>query len=534
MTDHHSRAGLEDIGLDKVNTVWRNLPPSALYEHAITRKEGIVAWHGPLVVRTGQHTARAPNDKFIVRESSSADKIWWGDINQPFAPEQFEQVLRRMRAYLQGKDIYVQDCFAGTDPTYRVPIQVITELSWHNLFAWNMFVRPTPEEQANHKPQFTVLAVPGFTTEPEIDGTRGHVCILLNFARRLVLIGGTHYGGEIKKSVFTLLNYLLPQQDVLAMHASVNVGEREDPAVFFGLSGTGKTTLSSDPSRRLIGDDEHGWSDRGLFNFEGGCYAKTIDLSEEDEPEIYRASQQFGTILENVAVDPVTRKVDFADDTFTQNTRASYPIMHVPNADLQGQCGHPRTILMLTADAFGVLPPISRLTPDQAMYQFLLGYTAKVGGTEKGVDEPRATFSPCFGAPFMVLPPTTYATMLGERIAQYNVTPWLVNTGWTGGPYGTGHRIKLAYTRAMINAALSGELAAVETTTDPVFGLHVPTHCPNVPSELLQPRETWEDKAAYDRQANEVASLFVEHFQPFAEQVPQSVCDAGPRLTGAD
>lgn len=529
MTDQQARARLDALGLDKVKTVWRNLPPAALYEHATARREGLIAQEGPLVVRTGQHTARAPNDKFLVREPSSADKIWWGDINQPFDPDTFEQVFRRMRAYLQGKDIYVQDCFAGADPTYRLPIQVITELSWHSLFAWNMFVRPTPDEQAHHQPEFTVLAVPGFAAEPEIDGTRGHVCILLNFAQRLVLIGGTHYGGEIKKSVFTLLNYLLPQRDVLAMHASVNVGEQDDPAVFFGLSGTGKTTLSSDPTRRLIGDDEHGWSDTGLFNFEGGCYAKTINLSAEAEPEIYQASQQFGTVLENVAIDPATRQVDFDDDTHTQNTRASYPLIHVPNADRDGRCGHPHNILMLTADAFGVLPPISRLTPEQAMYQFLLGYTAKVGGTEKGVQEPRATFSPCFGAPFMALPPTTYATMLGERIERHGATPWLINTGWTGGPYGVGHRIKLGYTRAMVNAALAGQLADVETSTDPVFGLHVPVACPEVPSQLLQPRQTWEDTAAYDRQAREVADLFIEHFAPFAKEVPQAVRDAGPQ-----
>lgn len=526
-----SRKGLDELGLTKAGTIWRNLTTPALYEHAVSRQEGTIAHLGPLVVRTGQHTGRSPNDKFLVQQAPSSDKVWWGKVNKPFEAERFEQVFHRMQAYLQGKELFIQDCFVGADPEYRLPITVITEFAWHNLFSRNMFIRATPEELKTHEPQFTVIGAPGFRTDPEIDGSRSDVCVLVNFERRIILIAGSHYGGEIKKSIFTLMNYLLPLRGILSMHASANVSpEGGDAAVFFGLSGTGKTTLSADPHRMLIGDDEHGWSDRGLFNFEGGCYAKVIRLSAKAEPEIYETTRRFGTILENVAMDPVTRRLDLNDDTLTENTRAAYPITHIPNAKLDGQCGHPTNIIMLTADAFGVMPPISRLTPEQAMYHFLAGYTAKVAGTEKGITEPQATFSACFGAPFMVLHPNEYAKMLGERIAKHNVAVWLVNTGWTGGPYGVGHRMEIAYTRAMINAALSGELAKIETVADPVFGVGIPTSCPNVPPEVLQPRNTWSDKDAYDKKARELAGLFKENFEQFAGNVTPEILNAGPKV----
>ena len=524
-----SHRGLEELGVTNANTVWWNLSTPALYEHATARGEGLIAHLGPLVVRTGQHTGRSPNDKFIVREPGSVDKVWWGKVNRPFDPERFERLYRRVLAYLQGKNLYVQDCFAGADPAYRLPIRVVTEYAWHSLFSRNMFIQATPQELAVHEPQFTVLDVPNFHSDPEVDGTHSSVFIILNLARRLVLIGGTQYAGEIKKSVFTLLNYLLPQQRVLSMHASVNVGPQADPAVFFGLSGTGKTTLSADPERTLIGDDEHGWSDHGVFNFEGGCYAKVIRLSRTAEPEIYETTRRFGTVLENVAIDPVARRLDLNDASLTENTRAAYPISHIPNADRTGRAGHPRTIIMLTADAFGVLPPISRLTPAQAMYHFLSGYTAKVAGTERGVTEPQATFSTCFGAPFMVLPPVTYANLLGEKVAQHGVSVWLVNTGWTGGPYGVGQRMSIAYTRAMVRAVLDGALEGVPTTSDPIFGLAVPTACPDVPAEVLNPRNTWADQAAYDRQALDLAQRFAKNFEQFAADVSPEVLAAGPK-----
>ncbi len=523
-----SPKGLEELGITNAKNVWWNLNTPALYEHVVSRGEGLVAHLGPLVVRTGQHTGRAPNDKFIVREPTSADKVWWGQVNRPFELDRFERLYQRVRAYLQGKDLYVQDCFAGADPEYRIPIRVVTETAWHNLFAHNLFIQATPEELQVHEPQFTVLNVPNFHADPEVDGTNSAVFIILNFARRLLLIGGTQYAGEIKKSIFTVMNYFLPQQNVLSMHASVNVGPQGDAAVFFGLSGTGKTTLSADPTRTLIGDDEHGWSDKGVFNFEGGCYAKVIRLSPTAEPEIYETTRRFGTILENVAMDPITRHLDLEDATLTENTRAAYPISHIPNADRTGLAGHPRTIIMLTADAFGVLPPISRLTPAQAMYHFLSGYTAKVAGTEKGVTEPQATFSTCFGAPFMVLPPTTYAKLLGEKIAQHQVSVWLVNTGWSGGPYGVGNRVSIAHTRAMVRTALDGTLDAVPMTTDPIFGLAVPARVPGVPDEVLQPRRTWSDPDSYDRQARELAQRFINNFKQFENDVAPEVVAAGP------
>lgn len=527
-----SPRGLDELGITNANTVWWNLNTPALYEHAVRRREGLVAHLGPLVVRTGHHTGRSPNDKFIVREPQSERLIWWGKVNRPFEHAQFEQLYRRALAYLQGKDLFIQDCFAGADPQYRLPIRVVTETAWHNLFARNLFIQPSLEQLAVHDPHFTVLNVPHFHADPQFDGTNSDVFVILNFARRLVLIGGTQYAGEIKKSVFTLLNYLLPQQGVLSMHASVNASKEhlDEAAVFFGLSGTGKTTLSADVTRTLIGDDEHGWSERGLFNLEGGCYAKVIRLARAAEPEIFETTRRFGTILENVSIDSNTRRLNLDDDSLTENTRAAYPISHIPNADRSGCCGHPRTIIMLTADAFGVLPPISKLTPAQAMYHFLSGYTAKVAGTETGITEPQATFSTCFGAPFMVLPPTIYAQMLGEKIARHKVSVWLVNTGWTGGPYGIGKRMSIAYTRAMVRAALSGALDEMPTRPDPLFGVGVPLHCPDVPDEVLQPRNTWEDQAAYDRQACDLAHRFTANFTSFAAEVTPEVCAAGPRV----
>lgn len=526
----HFPTGLEDLGIHYASTVWWNLGTPALYEQVARRNEGQISHLGPLVVRTGQHTGRAPNDKFVVQEPGSAEKVWWGSVNRPFEPEKFEQLYRRVLAYLQGKDLFVQDCFAGADPEYRLPIRVITETAWHNLFARNMFIQGTPEELARNSPQFTVMNVPNFHADPEIDGTNSSVFIILNFARRLVLIGGTQYAGEIKKSIFTLLNYLLPQQGVLSMHASANVGPNGDAAVFFGLSGTGKTTLSADPARTLIGDDEHGWSDTGVFNFEGGCYAKVIRLSPTAEPDIYATTRRFGTILENVAMNPVTRRLDLNDASLTENTRAAYPIAHIPNASRSGMSGHPKTIIMLTADAFGVLPPISRLTPAQAMYHFLSGYTAKVAGTEKGVTEPQATFSTCFGAPFIVLPPSQYAHLLGEKIDRHGASVWLINTGWSGGPYGVGQRMSIAHTRAMVHAALDGTLNDVPTTPDPIFGIGVPQHCPNVPDEVLQPRSTWADPAAYDLAARDLAQRFVRNFAQFADDVSPAILAAAPRI----
>lgn len=520
---------LEDLGVDNLSYVYWNLATSRLYEQAVRRREGLIAHLGPLVVRTGHHTGRSPHDKFIVREPSSEDKIWWGEVNVPFDPERFDYLFHRLLAYLQGKDVYVQDCYAGADPDYRVPIRVVTETAWHSIFARNMFIQIKDRAKlATHKPGFHIFCVPHFHALPTLDGTRSESFILVHFGKGLVLIGGTSYAGEIKKSVFTIMNYLLPQEHVLSMHCSANIGKDEDVAIFFGLSGTGKTTLSSVPDRRLIGDDEHGWSDKGVFNFEGGCYAKVIRLSSEAEPEIYECTRRFGTILENVAIDPITRRIDLDDDALTENTRAAYPITHLPNIERSGMGGHPANIIMLTCDAFGVLPPISKLTPSQAMAHFLLGYTAKVAGTEKGVTEPQATFSACFGAPFMALRPTTYAGLLREKIAQHQVNCWLVNTGWTGGAYGVGKRLAIGHTRAMVDAALDGSLDDVPLEVEPFFGLRVPGTCPGVPDEVLRPRDTWKDGAAYDEKARQLAGLFRENFQPFRDQVDEKVRAALP------
>lgn len=526
--------GLDHHGIKNVMSVGWNLATPALYEEIVRRRGGVIAQDGPVVVRTGKYTGRSPKDKFIVREPGSEANIWWGSVNQPLEQEAFAALKKRMLSYLSGRDLYVQDCYAGADARYRLNVRVITELAWHALFMRNLLIRPDPDEDlSGFIPDFTIICAPHFHSIPEEDGTRSETFIVLNFATKEVLIGGTEYAGEMKKSVFTILNYLLPLQSVPSMHCSANYGPGGDVAIFFGLSGTGKTTLSSDPSRTLIGDDEHGWSDHGVFNFEGGCYAKVIHLSPTAEPDIYAASHRFGTILENVAVDSRTRRLDLDDDSLTENTRAAYPITHIANADISGVGGHPKNIIMLTADAFGVMPPIARLTPAQAQYYFLSGYTAKVAGTERGVTEPQATFSTCFGAPFIVHPPTLYARLLGERIAQHGAAVWLVNTGWTGGPAGVGHRMSIAYTRAMVAAALAGSLAAVEAVPDPVFGVGVPVSCPGVPPEVLQPRTTWGDPAAYDVKARELAERFHANFAQFASHVTPDVAAAGPRAAVA-
>jgi len=527
------QVGLEHHGITNIGEAHWNLSTPALYEAAVRRHEGLISHLGPLVVRTGQHTGRSPRDRFVVREPSSEAKVWWEAVNRPFAAERFDGVYRRLRAYLQGRDVFVQDCYAAADPEYRLPIRIITETAWHSLFSRNLFLQEhEPSRLAAHRPEFVVVHAPGFHADPEVDGTASDAFILLNFGARLVVIGGTSYAGEIKKSIFTVLNYLLPQRGVLTLHSAANVGEHGDVAIFFGLSGTGKTTLSADRGRRLIGDDEHGWSARGVFNLEGGCYAKVIRLSADDEPEIFETTRRFGTVLENVAIDSVTRRIDLADASLTENTRAAYPISHIPDAERSGMAGHPRTILMLTADAFGVLPPIARLTPAQAMYHFLSGYTAKVAGTEAGVTEPKATFSPCFGAPFMALPPTVYAALLGERIATHDAQVWLVNTGWTGGPHGEGTRMKIAYTRAMVRAAIDGRLAQVPAAPEPAFGLVVPAECPDVPVEVLTPRNTWKDPARYDGEARRLAGMFRKNFEQFEGEVSPEVRAAGPMAAG--
>jgi phosphoenolpyruvate carboxykinase (ATP) len=524
--------GIDSHGLRNPNTVWWNLSTPALYEQAVQRHEGLVAHLGPLVTRTGQYTGRSPKDRFIVREPSTAQAIHWGKVNIAFEEERYDVLRARLTAYLQGRDLFVQDCYTGADPEHRLPIRVVNETAWHNLFARNMFIQEhDPEKLANHKPEYTILHAPGFQAVPEEDGTHSEAFVLLHLGNREVIIGGSHYAGEIKKSMFSIMNFLLPQKGVLPMHCSANYGEnKDDVALFFGLSGTGKTTLSADSTRTLIGDDEHGWSDSGVFNFEGGCYAKVIRLSPEGEPEIYQTTRRFGTILENVAMDSDRRRLDLESGAFTENTRASYPISHIPNATREMRGGHPRNVLFLTADAFGVLPPVSRLTPAQAMYHFLSGYTAKVAGTERGVTEPQPNFSACFGAPFLPLNPVVYADLLGKKLEDHSAQVWLVNTGWSGGPFGVGSRMKLAYTRAMVRAVLDGSLAEVATAPDPVFGVHVPESCPDVPAEILQPRNTWEDKGAYDAQAEKLAGMFRENFGQFEGDVTGEVKASEPRV----
>jgi phosphoenolpyruvate carboxykinase (ATP) len=516
----------EGIRTDRVR--W-NLSTAALYEEAVRKQEGSIAAEGPIVCRTGQHTGRSPNDKFVVREPSSEAQIAWGKVNRPLEQAQWDALHQDFLQSLTDREVYVLDCYAGADPAYRLPVRIITEYAWHSLFCRNLFIDDPAAAQAQ-APEFTVIDSPSFKADPKRHGTRTECVIALNFAKRLVLIGGTSYAGEMKKSIFSVLNYILPLKNVLSMHCSANIGPASDVALFFGLSGTGKTTLSSDPDRQLIGDDEHGWSDRGVFNFEGGCYAKTIKLSAEAEPQIYATTRRFGTVLENVVFDPDTRALNLDDGRHTENTRAAYPISFIDNAVSSGTGGHPKNIVMLTADAFGVLPPIARLTPQGAMYHFLSGYTAKVAGTEKGVTEPSATFSTCFGAPFLPLAPGFYARMLGEKIAQHQARVWLVNTGWSGGPYGVGRRMKIGHTRAMIKAALAGLLDQVVYERDPFFNLDVPTSCPGVPADVLNPRKTWMHPADYDAQAAKVAGMFIENFKNFEGGVAADVIAAGPKV----
>ena len=525
--DRISKFGLQHHGIVNARNECWNLDAAPLYEATITQGLGRMSVGGALVVETGKHTGRSPNDKFLVEEPSSRDNIWWGPINKGTTQERFDNLHRQILAYFQGRDMYVQDLYAGSDPDFRLSVRVISESPWHSLFARNMFLKPADHELHDFVPEVTILNAPYFHAVPERDGTNSETAIMMNFAEKLVLIAGSQYAGEIKKSVFSYLNYLLPERDVLPMHCSANIGNNNDVSIFFGLSGTGKTTLSADGTRELIGDDEHGWSGSGIFNFEGGCYAKVIDLSAEAEPEIFATTRRFGTILENVVMDPRTRELDLSDGSLTENTRASYPIDFIPNIREDGMGQHPVNVVMLTADAFGVLPPISQLSAEQAMYHFLSGYTARVAGTEKGVTEPQATFSTCFGAPFMPRHPSVYAKMLGERIEKTGAKCWLVNTGWSGGAYGTGKRMKIAHTRAMVRAALDGRLAEAAASPDPNFGVLVPVACPDVPSEVLQPRETWSDKSAYDTTARDLRGRFENNFRQFEEYVEEDVKQAG-------
>jgi len=501
-----------------------------LYERVLRRREGHLSHRGPLVVRTGYYTGRAAKDKFIVEEASSREEIWWGEVNQRFPEECFDALCKRVFSYLEARYVFVQDCFAGADPAYEVPVRVITQDAWHALFTRTMLVRPVDlgREIGVDEPQFTIVHVPHFHAIPSKQHTNSEAFVLLNLDKRLALIGGTSYAGEIKKMVFTLMNYVLPKQGILSMHASANVGKDGDMAVFFGLSGTGKTTLSADPTRRLIGDDEHGWSDEGVFNIEGGCYAKVVRLSKEKEPEIYAMTNKFGTILENVGFDAQSRRVDLDDDCLTENTRAAYPIPHLPNAIYPGVGGHPENIVMLTADAFGVLPPIAKLTPAQAKYYFLLGYTAKVAGTEAGITEPEAVFSPCFGAPFMPMHPSIYARLLGEKIARHHVNCWLINTGWSGGVYGVGKRMDITDTRSMLNAALSGQLNNVTYHEHPIFRLQIPESCPGVDAKVLDPVCAWDDAGAYDAKAHELAELFHQAFNDLVGDTEPDLAAVGP------
>jgi phosphoenolpyruvate carboxykinase (ATP) len=520
------------LGIADSSRVRWNLREPVLYEKILSRGEGELAHMGPVIVNTGKHTARAPDDKFVVAERSTENDIWWGEYNRPFPAQKFSGLRSRVQAYLQRRDVFVQDCYAGADPEYRLPIRVITEDAWQSLFARNMFIcSDDPEELRRHIPEFTVVAVPEFLADPRIDGCRTTTAIVINFAERLALICASAYGGEIKKTVFTVLNFLLPARGVMPMHCSANVGPEGDVALFFGLSGTGKTSLSADPRRSLIGDDEHGWSDTGVFNFESGCYAKVIRLSAEHEPQIYAATRRFGTILENVVYDPATRQLDLDDDAITENTRASYPLSFIENAMPEKMArSHPKNIIFLTCDASGVMPPIARLTPEQALYHFISGYTSKIAGTEIGLGrEPQITFSTCFGAPFMVRRPFEYAEMLRGRITKHGVNCWVVNTGWVGGSFGVGHRISIAHTRNLLNAALDGSLLTVEYRTDRLFGFEVPLSCRGVPTEVLDPSESWSDKEEYWRKYDALAARFIENFKLFAADAPSDVAQAGPR-----
>lgn len=521
---------LNELGITNPGTVYYNLSRPVLYEESLARDESHLAADGPLIVRTDPYTGRSPDDRFLVEDDETRENINWGEFNKPTDAETFDHLLDRLTAFAEGRDLFVQDVFAGQDESYRFPVRAITQKAWHSLFISNMFVEGDADELADFEPSFTILDLCEFEANPERDNTNSEAFILVSFEKNLVIIGGTHYGGEMKKSIFAVLNYVLPSHGVLPMHCSANTDEDGNTAVFFGLSGTGKTTLSADASRTLIGDDEHGWTEDGIYNFEGGCYAKMIDLDPEEEPEIYGTTERFGTILENVVVDSETREPDFTDDSITRNTRGSYPISFIPNASSSGQAGHPNYVIFLTYDAFGVLPPVSQLSPAQAMYHFLSGYTAKVAGTERGVTDPKATFSACFGEPFMVRHPSVYAELLGEKIREHDATCWLVNTGITGGPYGTGQRVPLKYTRAMINGVLSGRLDEVSTTQEPFFGLHIPDSVEEVPDRVLQPRRTWDDKAAYDEQAQKLARMFSDNFEKYENEAAPEIIEAGPQV----
>ncbi|HEX2992620.1 MAG TPA: phosphoenolpyruvate carboxykinase (ATP) [Anaerolineales bacterium] len=525
---------LSNHGISNLRLAYWNLPTEALYEEAIFRNEGATVAGGPFVAHTGKHTARSANDKFVVRHVDSENNIWWGVYNRPFDGEKFEILYDRMLGFLQGRDVFVQDVYGGADEKYRLPVRIVTELAWHSHFVRNMFILPgSLEEYKRFVPEFTIIAMPSFKGMPSVDGTGSDTFICLNFERKLAIIGNTAYAGEIKKSVFTILNYLLPLEGVLSMHCSANVNPEntDDVALFFGLSGTGKTTLSADPTRSLIGDDEHGWSDDGVFNFEGGCYAKVIGLSESAEPEIYATTRKFGTILENVPYDPITRLIDLDDESITENTRASYPLELIANAVPEKKAGHPKNIILLTCDASGVMPPIARLSTDQALYQFISGYTSKIAGTEVGLGkEPEITFSACFGGPFMVHHPYKYAELLKRKIERYGVQCWLVNTGWVGGPYGIGKRISIRHTRALLNAALTGKLNDVTYKKDPIFGFEVPEHCPDVPDDVLSPSSSWHDKKEYDRRYSDLAMRFKQNFGKFEDGTPQEVLEAGPKI----
>ncbi len=521
---------LEAFGIKDAGTVHWNLTTPELYNHALRKGEGSLVHLGPLAVDTGKYTGRSPNDKFIVDDEQSHDLIDWGKVNRPMSPEHFATYKQDMLAATSGKDLFVQDVFIGTHKDYRIPVRVITEYAWHSLFIHNMFVRPTRRALKGHDPVYTIMDLPSFKAEPERHGSRTDTLIGVNVTDKLVLICATEYAGEMKKSAFSLMNYELPEVDVMPMHCSANVGPDNEVAVFFGLSGTGKTTLSATAERTLIGDDEHGWTDDGVFNFEGGCYAKIEHLSAQAEPEIYATTRRFGSILENTVYDPETYRVNLDDTSKTQNTRAAYPITHISNASTVGYAGQPTNIIFLSADAFGVLPPLAKLTKEQAMYYFLSGYTAKLAGTERGVSEPQATFSPCFGEPFMPLRPSVYGNLLVKKIDQHDTDVWLVNTGWTGGPYGEGERMSIAYTRAMIQAALEHRLDGVDFDSDNIFGLAIPTSCPGVPDNVLNPRNTWQDKAAYDKQAEKLAGMFAENFKRFEANVSDEVKAAGPKV----
>jgi len=515
-------------GITNAKSIYWNLTPSQLIEDTIKKNEGVLTNTGSLLIETGEFTGRSPKDRFIVCDQITENTVWWGDVNIKFTEDNFNKLLEKVNTYLINKDIYSRDVFACADKSHQLKVRVTTEFTWSNLFANNMFIRPTNENLTNFTPDWNIICVPGFLADPNLDGTRQHNFAILNFSQKIILIGGTGYTGEIKKSVFSILNYILPQErNVLSMHCSANIGQNEDTAIFFGLSGTGKTTLSSDPNRRLIGDDEHGWSENGVFNFEGGCYAKTIDIEEEKEPQIFKAIK-WGSLLENVTLFDNTSTPDYKNSSITENTRVSYPIEHIDNYQIGSIGGSPKNIFFLTADAFGVLPPISKLTKEQAMYHFMSGYTAKVAGTEMGITEPTTTFSACFGKAFLPLHPAKYAKLLGEKLDGVNV--WLVNTGWTGGSYGVGSRMKLSHTRSMITAALNGELNNVEYDTLPIFNLSIPTSCPNVPNEILNPKSTWNNGDDWDKVANNLAQQFIKNFQQFESETSDEIKEAGPKL----